>query len=156
MATERGGKEDQRSPTAVPEHEHLEIAAHVGSPPTDVTFVHKSVRSRRDRGELFPKARAIQRQTRRDCSTSPKSNAMRFAFHAADDTHGKHPKAPRLPVENSQEPPGRPGLSAALLYPVVDPAIPGPLSARRAKRGRRSHRFRRSGMGRGRDGPAID
>src|ERR1700738_4160951 len=49
-------------------------------PPFNIAFVHKALRSWAAGRNSFPKARAVQRQTGREFSTSPKCHAMRFAF----------------------------------------------------------------------------
>src|SRR5256885_14702309 len=56
----------------------------------------------------------------REFSTSPKSEAMRFAFNAAAHAYRKHPRTSRVPLQNSEESPGRSRLSAARLPAEID------------------------------------
>src|SRR5437762_11678215 len=92
----------------------------------------------------------------REFSTSPKSEAMRFAFNAAAHAYWKHPTISRVALQNSEESSGHSRLSAARLSPIFDEAIPGALSARWPERLRCGDVVRRSGMGRGRNRAAPD
>src|ERR1041385_4012892 len=81
---------------------------------------------------------------------------MRFAFHAAEYAYRKHPTTSRVPLENSEEPPGRSRLSAVRLPPILNSPLPGALSARRPERVRGGDGVRGRRMGCGRDGTTID
>src|SRR5205085_1823218 len=132
ITTKGGWKNHERKSAARAKSQHLEIAAQMGRPPSDVTLLHGEEGDRK--ASIIRRGGAAKRETR----PSAVDNAILFADssrsqNAKAHSHREYSPSCAIRIAYSEKSTRCSGLSSARLSPFDCEALSGPLLAGRPK-----------------------